>query len=642
VPIREGQKRLKRRILGSAAFVALAMSVWVGPMIHREYLAKPDSSVTTLVTDVTRNLVVMDQHQQVFREMLCVDVGVDRVKIRDAGGPGGLSDTWKSVLSDTAFSHVVDPSMNGPLHRNGIDPSVMQSFYDGLNSYQATLREYYEKTGMLRDTTDLRVVEFLKTDLTLTAEQLLLCMESAYLDAQRLLAKVPSRLLVDTRQAMAGFQCLTPTEIMTQSEIESRSKILDARIRANGQKSAELAAAMQSYRDRLEDKLAQQSKAVRIVLADMATSLTHMDAQLGYLEEIRSCIANSDRFRVESKQRADSRGLATTLPMASADYTSVIALIRQHFNSQPLQGGVSPILASAIQDCGWEVSSVREFYDQLTKVNQAVESLFVSLAEWAVAEGDHLAFKQKEVLLNAERVESYAQMAYLSGQRVFFPANASAPELMKEMRASLAMMKHLRPAKLMTLDELQMAEKENISRARDLLKQRQELMGELDRRTKQQTQRLHDAMGDEIKPDDKPERVIRKALRLRDASKIDEALAAFSRFDEMFGKKEVWASNYAKTAKDFTVMFREHPIGGLYLYEASPVGTAPESFKVGDIILKWNGISVRYISELLDAGKSVTTKKVVVEILRRNSSGMLQKMEIEYERGTCEMAPIAI
>jgi len=122
--------------------------------------------------------------------------------------------------------------------------------------------------------------------------------------------------------------------------------------------------------------------------------------------------------------------------------------------------------------------------------------------------------------------------------------------------------------------------------------------------------------------------IITEARRLRALGKTSEALAAFSKYEDLFGEKYPSTKRYVRTAQLFTLQCDALGLeGGAYIWECLPEGAGSKAgLAVGDIITGYGGYSVRSTKSYIESKKKMrNAKKVKIEYLRLDDAGHFQK-----------------
>lgn len=118
-----------------------------------------------------------------------------------------------------------------------------------------------------------------------------------------------------------------------------------------------------------------------------------------------------------------------------------------------------------------------------------------------------------------------------------------------------------------------------------------------------------------IQPTDSWNVVVGKAISSRQLGRIDEAIASFARYGEMFKATDPTAKQYSRVAQAFIQQMRSLNVkGGVYIYQLV-VGSAAaqKGLAVGDIIVSLNGQPISTMTEFV-AVRDRATKNKPLEI----------------------------
>lgn len=136
-------------------------------------------------------------------------------------------------------------------------------------------------------------------------------------------------------------------------------------------------------------------------------------------------------------------------------------------------------------------------------------------------------------------------------------------------------------------------------------------------------------------------RLVTEARRLRALGKTSEALAAFSKYEDLFGEKYPSTKRYVRTAQLFTLQCETLGVaGGAYIHEIFPKGEgAKAGLAEGDIIIKFGNHVVRSTKSYTESRKKMKkVKKVTIEYLRLDSSGHFEKKASTVNYGVLGIA----
>lgn len=136
--------------------------------------------------------------------------------------------------------------------------------------------------------------------------------------------------------------------------------------------------------------------------------------------------------------------------------------------------------------------------------------------------------------------------------------------------------------------------------------------------------------------DDSWEKVITEARRLRSLGKTAEALAAFSKYEDLFVEKYPSTKRYTRIAQLFTLQYEALGAdGGAYVFECFPEGAGSKAgLAVGDIITGCGGHVVRSTKSYIESWKNMKeAKRITIEFLRLDNSGHFEKKSVTLDYG---------
>jgi hypothetical protein len=342
-----------------------------------------------------------------------------------------------------------------------------------------------------------------------------------------------------------------------------------------------------------------RTRVQRAVRNEVLPNLQSIDARIGFMYGA----LEQDRF---DQQIAETR--ARIAPALNPDgYHLLITLtrtanLRQAFNSRPLRTDLSAPLIEMLIESEIDPSAVRFFYDQLNEVQDRSESLLTALTDASKSSPRDPAladYHRRLVSLAMRVLENRSQMAYVAGLHVLhlFGADPSTNE-------QLALLRFMQPRELIDSVTMMELQERHLGVATDLMNERQGLLIEGEQALVQELgayQGLDDVLL--IRPTDRWNDVVVKAVTLRDLGRIEDAVAAFARYGELFAPTDPTAAHYAQTAQAFT---RQLPAlgapGGVYvskLVQGSPAAQA--GLEAGDILIEIDGQPVQNMIDYMNA-----------------------------------------
>jgi|GEM_PF-4652447 len=126
-----------------------------------------------------------------------------------------------------------------------------------------------------------------------------------------------------------------------------------------------------------------------------------------------------------------------------------------------------------------------------------------------------------------------------------------------------------------------------------------------------------------IQPTDSWNVVAGKAISSRQLGRIDEAIASFARYGEMFKATDPTAEQYSRVAQAFTRQMRSLNVkGGVYIHQIVPgESAAQKGLAVGDIMINLNGQSISTMPEFVAVRDRATRgKSLEIVYLRLNGN----------------------
>lgn len=378
-----------------------------------------------------------------------------------------------------------------------------------------------------------------------------------------------------------------------------------------------------------------------LVAAEIRYYLAHVDARLGLVESVLAANATVDDHGAALREVR-----ATLVPAlqtaATAGYQQLIAAqqvsgLRAQLNSYPLLDQPNSFVLEAAADSGADPDEVRAFYAALGEVQAVTEDLFYALDQYGVITGraltepagdDWLAYANDKLTLAGERLRNRSSMAYLAGLRILNDLLPMNPP------AELPEIRHLEPRRLIDdgvadqlLFERTVAADELARRHQAHIAQGEELLGEdvVGYATK-----VADSL--EIQPGDPWNVVVGKAISLRQFGRIEDAVAAFDQYAEMFAADDPTAIQYAQIARQFTLQMKTLGIveGAVYVYEVAPGSAAAHAgVTVGDILVELAGQAIPHMPALEAALATMASAETLdIVVLRWDADGRFHRLSL--------------
>ena len=395
---------------------------------------------------------------------------------------------------------------------------------------------------------------------------------------------------------------------------------------------------------RIHKQIDQIQQAKKAVIGEILTNISSLDERLGFFQQI----LEPDTF---ARQLDEVR--QKVVPALRRNFAvgynrlimeQKITTLRQMMNSSPLPTASGRSLLENLRDSGMDTETFRKFYDQLAEVERVTED-FLDTLEYIGTMGEEPSALQTEyshrklqVAVCSISIES--QVAYLYALAILRDANAGphAVPLPDSAATTLQALEHLQPKELIDqkqtailLSELMEHQSQVIAEKTTLLSLAEQLNQEKLRNFKGLDERL------KINPTDTWNEVVGKAISLRQLGRTAEAVAAFSRYGDMFAATDPTARRYAHTAQQFTTQLDILGIlGGAYIFEIKPGGTAEQAgLEVEDIIIEYSGHVITDMSVFVEAAKSAQAADTVpITWLRLNAQDRFERHDKTVPGGT--------
>ncbi|WP_204136946.1 PDZ domain-containing protein [Halomicronema sp. CCY15110] len=391
--------------------------------------------------------------------------------------------------------------------------------------------------------------------------------------------------------------------------------------------------------DSPEEKQRKIDQAKALIAEEVFTNIANLDARLNLLPV---ALTEDNRDDFDARLGAVREQVAPALSQTfEGSYQQLIqkqaiASLRSAFASYPLYEVREPLI-QVLLDGNVDASRVEAFYNRLTEVRDASESLLQELSEAAeVKQSDHpdlVAHHEKRVKLAIRKLENRSQLAHLSALMLLDSLESPLPDA----QAKLSTLKVLTPSELIPQREMAPLMAAAVSEAEQLVAQRAALLEE--------AKKLRDAALDDyaqvneslvIRASDPWSTVVAKAISLRQLGRTSEAIAAFSRYSDMFADTDLTARQYARTAQQLTLQLDQLAIaGGVYLYEIVPNGAADQiGLQTGDIIVRYGDRPITTMPDLVNALQATTPREPIsLTWLRMAETGTFQRQTHQIPGG---------
>ena len=366
------------------------------------------------------------------------------------------------------------------------------------------------------------------------------------------------------------------------------------------------------------------NQARRLVANEILNNISNMDIRLGLVQQALS----HDEFR-ENLRSVREKVAPMLEQVAESGYHRLIteqkiASLRQAFNQNRISSEFGGQLTPTLMESGADIGAINSFYKSLDEVKSTSERLLEAMSDSAsesVPMPEIIDFHNRHIDLEWENLINKSFCAHINGLYVLNELKLKDADVVSRISG----LSYLGPRSL--IDKAQ--HKESISnytshyekiilKKAELVKEKKRLRDEaLDRYS-----RLNDML--RINPTDTWNEVVGKAISLRHLGRTADAVAAFSRYGEMFSATDKTAKNYVHIAQQFTLQMRDIGLeGGVYLYALSDDGPAKMvGLEIGDIVITYGDRTIRNMEEITTALHDVPyNDPVKITYLRMNDAG---------------------
>ena len=391
--------------------------------------------------------------------------------------------------------------------------------------------------------------------------------------------------------------------------------------------------------DSPEEKQRKIDQAKALIAEEVLTNIANMDARLNLLP-IALTMDDGDTFneRLGAVREQVAPALSQTFEMGYQQLIQqqAIASLRSAFASYPLYE-IRENLVQVLLDGNVNAERVEAFYSRLTEVREASEALLQELADAVEVKQsenmDLVVHHEKRVNLAIRKLDNRSQLAHLSALMLLESLDIPLPDA----KTKLSNLEVLTPRELIRQNEASALMAETMAEAEQLLAERVTLLEEathLRDRALEDYAQLNESLV--IQDSDPWDIVVAKAISLRQLGRTSEAIAAFSRYGDMFADSDPTAHQYARTAQQFTLQLDSLAVtGGVYLYEIAANGAADQAeLQVGDIIVIYGDRPVTTMPDLVDALQSTTPRESIsLTVLRMVETGTFQRQTHQVSGG---------
>ncbi|NOQ45723.1 MAG: PDZ domain-containing protein [Desulfobulbaceae bacterium] len=386
---------------------------------------------------------------------------------------------------------------------------------------------------------------------------------------------------------------------------------------------------------RIHKQIDQIQQAKKAIIGEILTNICNLDERLGFFQQT----LEPDTF-ARQLDKVRQKVVPALRQNFAAGYNRLImeqkiTALRQMMNSSPLTTASGRSLLESLRDSGMNTEKFRKFYNQLAEVERVTEDFLDTLGYIGTMGEEPGAlqteYSNRNLQVTARNISIESQAAYLYALAILRDANTGphAVPLPHSAATTLQALEHLQPKGLIDqkqtavlLSELVEQKSQVIAEKTALLSLAEQLNHEKLRNFKEIDEQL------KINPTDTWNEVVGKAISLRQFERKAEAVAAFSRYGEMFDATDPTARRYAHTAQQFTTQLEILGVsGGAYIFEIKPGGKAEQvGLEAGDIIIEYNGHIITDMSVFVEAAKSAQAADTVpITWLRLNDSGRFEQ-----------------
>ncbi len=375
--------------------------------------------------------------------------------------------------------------------------------------------------------------------------------------------------------------------------------------------------------------------AKQLIVEEILTNIANLDARLGF---VGNALAD-DHFDEQLQKVRDQVAPSFSQSFASGYRRLMrqneVSSLRGAFASRPLYE-VREALIQVLIEGKADAERVRAFYNSLTEVQDVSESLFQELSSIAARTSTNpkvIAHHEKRIKLAVKRLINRSEIAHLSGLMVLDSLKIPLPNAQDRLGA----LQYLSPRQIVSTREATQLLAKQLQESEQLLAERVAIVEEA-KTIRDSALNEYEKLNEQlvIKPSDPWNVVLGKAVSLRQLGRTTEAIAAFSRYGEMFAEKDPTAKQYTRTAQQFTLQLGNFGVnGGVYLYEIVNGGAAEHGgLKAGDIILGYGGKTIANMDDITMALRdAIPGNSIRLTYLRISNAGTFQRQTVTINAG---------
>lgn len=403
---------------------------------------------------------------------------------------------------------------------------------------------------------------------------------------------------------------------------------------------------------RIHKRIDHIKQAKQAIIGEILTTISSLDERLGFF----NAILEPDSFAEQLDQVRQKMAPALQQDFA-AGYNHLIIehkinTLRQLMNSSPLPTESGRSFMKDLRNSGMDTEIFRRFYLQLAEVERVTEDFLAALTYNGTIGNEpselQREYSSRKLQIAKKLLSTESQVAHLYALAILRYANTGQdPVSLPDSAAStLQALEHLQPRKPVDQQEasrllakLLQARSEELEEKAALISPAKRLSQEKLGTFEEIDQRLT------INPTDTWNQVVGKAISLRRLGRTAEAVAAFSRYGEMFAATDPTARGYAHTAQQLTLQSDLLGIsGGVYIFKITPGSTAQQAeLRTGDILIAYNGQEISDMSTFVEAVKSAQkTETVSLTWLRLNARNRFERHDATIAGGILGAATMPI
>ena len=351
-----------------------------------------------------------------------------------------------------------------------------------------------------------------------------------------------------------------------------------------------------------EERAKKRQQAEDMVSAEVAGTISALDARLGFIDVALEPDSLAKRLAATNEHVAPAAADQWGTGYRSLIAEQRAASLRGAFNSQPLHTELAEPLLRQMMEVGTDPSAVRSFFDAEVAVAQKSDDLLDLVAHPTSLSDTTL--DGRLLTIQRDTIRAWSTVAYLRGLQLLRALGVNSQSSLAPQFPNLH---ELEPRYLPAPDELEELQKRASQRVADSARAKEAFKRDAESLVENRLKEFRDTADQivQIKPSDPWNEVVRKATLLRGAGRIDEAVAAYRMYGEMFAASDKTATRYSHTAQSFTRQFQHLNVnGGAYIYAIKNGGNRPDGLMEGDIIVKYDDHDVRGSIDLENAVES--------------------------------------